>query len=100
VLRRERPISWQRPVENDSGDRTDTGGYFGQSRAIRQTNNNQAAVGPMHIAETRDKARADVQHGIDAWLDYFQEVQAAVHFQVAEKRLMNASTSSRNLVWQ
>jgi limonene 1,2-monooxygenase len=40
-------------------------------------------VGPMHIAETREKARADVVHGIDAWFDYFQDVQAAVHFQVA-----------------
>jgi limonene 1,2-monooxygenase len=42
-------------------------------------------VGPMHIAETREQARADVAHGIDAWFDYFQDVQAAVHFQVAGK---------------
>jgi limonene 1,2-monooxygenase len=42
-------------------------------------------VGPMHIAETREKARADVLHGIDAWFDYFQDVQAAVHFEVAGK---------------
>lgn len=40
-------------------------------------------VGPMYIAETRDKAREDVKHGIDAWFDYFQQVQAAVHFEVA-----------------
>jgi limonene 1,2-monooxygenase len=42
-------------------------------------------VGPMHIAETREKAREDVKHGIDAWFDYFQDVQAAVHFEVAGK---------------
>jgi limonene 1,2-monooxygenase len=40
-------------------------------------------VGPMHIAETREKARADVAHGIDAWFEYFQDVQSAVHFAVA-----------------
>jgi limonene 1,2-monooxygenase len=42
-------------------------------------------VGPMHIAETREKAREDVKHGIDAWFDYFQDVQSAVHFEVAGK---------------
>lgn len=40
-------------------------------------------VGPMHIAETREQAREDVRHGIDAWFEYFQDVQAAVHFKVA-----------------
>jgi limonene 1,2-monooxygenase len=42
-------------------------------------------VGPMHVAETREKAREQVRHGIDAWFDYFQEVQAATHFEVAGK---------------
>lgn len=42
-------------------------------------------VGPMHIAETREKAREQVRHGIDAWFDYIQDVQAAAHFQVAGK---------------
>jgi limonene 1,2-monooxygenase len=42
-------------------------------------------VGPMHIAETREQAREDVKHGIDAWFDYFQDVQSAVHFEVAGK---------------
>lgn len=42
-------------------------------------------VGPMHIAETREQAREDVEHGIDAWFDYFQDVQSAVHFEVAGK---------------
>lgn len=35
----------------------------------------------MHVATTRE----DVKHGIDAWFDYFQGVQAAVHFEVAGK---------------
>jgi len=42
-------------------------------------------VGPMHIAETREQAREDVKHGIDAWFDYFQDVQSATHFEVAGK---------------
>jgi limonene 1,2-monooxygenase len=42
-------------------------------------------VGPMYVAETREKAREDVRHGIDAWFDYFQDVQSAVHFEVAGK---------------
>lgn len=42
-------------------------------------------VGPMHIAETREMAREQVKHGIDAWFEYFQDVQAAVHFDVAGK---------------
>lgn len=42
-------------------------------------------VGPMHIAETRELAREQVRHGIDAWFDYYQDVQAAVHFAVAGK---------------
>lgn len=33
-------------------------------------------VGPMHIAETREQARADVQFGLKDWLTYFREVAA------------------------
>jgi limonene 1,2-monooxygenase len=33
-------------------------------------------VGPMHIAETREQARADVRFGLDKWLYYFREVAA------------------------
>jgi limonene 1,2-monooxygenase len=33
-------------------------------------------VGPMHVAETREKARANVRFGIGEWLRYFQEVGA------------------------
>ena len=33
-------------------------------------------VGPMHVAETREQARADVRHGIEQWFNYFQKVAA------------------------
>jgi limonene 1,2-monooxygenase len=33
-------------------------------------------VGPMHVAETREKARENVRFGISEWLRYFQEVGA------------------------
>ena len=31
-------------------------------------------VGPMHIAETREQARANVQYGLHKWADYFSRV--------------------------
>jgi limonene 1,2-monooxygenase len=31
-------------------------------------------VGPVHIAETREQARANVRYGFQAWLDYFTRV--------------------------
>jgi limonene 1,2-monooxygenase len=31
-------------------------------------------VGPMHIAETKEKAIADVRFGLDKWLYYFREI--------------------------
>lgn len=31
-------------------------------------------VGPMHLAETREQARANVQFGLKKWLDYFSNV--------------------------
>jgi limonene 1,2-monooxygenase len=37
-------------------------------------------VGPMHIAETREQALRDVEHGIDAWFDYLQKTAAAPQF--------------------
>jgi limonene 1,2-monooxygenase len=37
-------------------------------------------VGPMHIAETREQARADVAFGLDAWFDYLQHTAAAPQF--------------------
>jgi limonene 1,2-monooxygenase len=33
-------------------------------------------VGPMHVAETREKARENVRFGLGDWLRYFQEVAA------------------------
>jgi limonene 1,2-monooxygenase len=33
-------------------------------------------VGPMHIADTREQAIADVAFGLDQWVDYFQRVAA------------------------
>ena len=33
-------------------------------------------VGPMHLAETREQAYADVQFGLAPWVDYFQRVAA------------------------
>jgi limonene 1,2-monooxygenase len=37
---------------------------------------NWRLTGPMHIAETRDQARADVRYGLQDWLHYFQKVAA------------------------
>jgi limonene 1,2-monooxygenase len=31
-------------------------------------------VGPMHLAETREKARANVRFGLEKWLAYFQQI--------------------------
>jgi len=33
-------------------------------------------VGPMHIADTKEQAIADVAFGLDEWVDYFQRVAA------------------------
>jgi limonene 1,2-monooxygenase len=38
--------------------------------------NNWTLVGPMHIAETEEQARADVRFGIQPWFNYFQKVAA------------------------
>lgn len=37
---------------------------------------NWALVGPFHVAETDEQARADVRYGIEAWFRYFQKVAA------------------------
>ena len=37
---------------------------------------NWRLVGPMHVAETREKARADVAFGLEKWLYYFTHVAA------------------------
>jgi len=38
--------------------------------------NNWRLVGPMHIADTKEQAIADVAFGLDQWVDYFQRVAA------------------------
>ena len=37
---------------------------------------NWRLVGPMHVAETEEQARADVAHGLPQWMDYFARVAA------------------------
>ncbi|HBA44007.1 MAG TPA: LLM class flavin-dependent oxidoreductase [Alphaproteobacteria bacterium] len=39
-------------------------------------------VGPVHIAETREKARENVQFGIHKWLDYFSRINPTSSAQV------------------
>ncbi len=33
-------------------------------------------VGPFHVAETKEQAYADVEHGIEYWFNYLQHVAA------------------------
>lgn len=49
-----------------------------QAREHGQTMNRAAwrLVGPMHVAATREQARADVRFGLEKWLYYFREVAA------------------------
>lgn len=49
-----------------------------QAAAHGKTMNRSAwrLVGPMHVAETREQARADVGFGLQKWLNYFLEVAA------------------------
>jgi limonene 1,2-monooxygenase len=42
----------------------------------RVDRNEWRLVGPMHIAATREEARAQVRFGLDKWLYYFREVAA------------------------
>lgn len=37
---------------------------------------NWSLVGPMHIAETREQAMENVQHGLGEWVTYFKDVAA------------------------
>lgn len=38
--------------------------------------NNWRLVGPVHIAETREKARENVRHGLERWIEYMSKVAA------------------------
>ncbi|PKW15805.1 LLM class flavin-dependent oxidoreductase [Saccharopolyspora spinosa] len=40
-------------------------------------------VGPMHVAETREQAYRDVEHGIVDWFEYFQKIAAFPQMHVA-----------------
>ncbi len=42
-------------------------------------------VGPVHIAETREKARENVQFGIHKWLDYFSRINPTSSAQVENR---------------
>ncbi|OLT48969.1 monooxygenase [Saccharomonospora sp. CUA-673] len=44
-------------------------------------------VGLMHVAETREQAYRDVEHGIEAWFDYFQHTAAFPQMAVEGDRL-------------
>ncbi|MFW0793404.1 LLM class flavin-dependent oxidoreductase [Gordonia sp. CPCC 205515] len=44
-------------------------------------------VGPFHIAETEEKARKQVEYGIEQWFDYFQHVAAFPQMAVSGSRL-------------
>ncbi|KQH78557.1 monooxygenase [Mycobacterium gordonae] len=48
---------------------------------------NWSLVGPMHIAETDEQARADVKFGIEPWFRYFQKVAAFPQMTMAGDRL-------------
>jgi limonene 1,2-monooxygenase len=49
---------------------------------VETDRNKWRLVGPMHIAETRDKAAKQVEHGIDAWFDYLQHTGSAPQLSV------------------
>jgi limonene 1,2-monooxygenase len=44
-------------------------------------------VGPMHVAETREQARRDVEFGIEQWFAYFEKVAAFPQMGVRGSRL-------------
>lgn len=43
-------------------------------RGASMDRNGLRLVGPMHIAETREKARANVAYGLQKWIDYFGKI--------------------------
>ena len=47
-----------------------------RARPDRSTATSWRLAGPVHIAETREQARADVRFGLAGWLYYFQKVVA------------------------
>jgi limonene 1,2-monooxygenase len=43
-------------------------------RGEKMDPNRLRLVGPMHIAETRERARANVRYGLEKWIDYFSRI--------------------------
>ncbi|BCI88127.1 hypothetical protein NIIDMKKI_33330 [Mycobacterium kansasii] len=48
---------------------------------------NWSLVGPFHIAETDEQARADVKFGIEPWFRYFQKIAAFPQMTMSGDRL-------------
>ncbi len=48
----------------------------GRGFGTRVDRNDWTLVGPFHVAETEEQARADVRFGIEPWFRYFQKVAA------------------------
>ena len=49
-------------------------GEFAAKRGEKMDPSRLRLVGPMHIAETREKARENVRYGLDKWVDYFSKI--------------------------
>lgn len=53
-------------------------GEFAAKRGDKMDPSRLRLVGPMHIAETREKARENVRYGLAKWWDYFSRVNPAL----------------------
>ena len=66
-----------RPAASTCWARTGTSWRSGPpSSRPRSTATSWRLVGPMHIADTKEQAVADVAFGLEEWVDYFQRVAA------------------------
>ena len=61
------------------------------------TRNGLRLMAPMHIAETREKARENVRHGIETWARYYECV-APVPFDTAGKDIVDVLINSKRAV--
>jgi limonene 1,2-monooxygenase len=55
-------------------------------------------VGPMHIAETREQARANVRYGLHAWADYFARVNPSAPRDTSGRDLVDVLIESGGVV--
>jgi limonene 1,2-monooxygenase len=53
-------------------------GEFAARRGDKMDPSRLRLVGPMHIAETREKARENVRYGLAKWWDYFSRINPAL----------------------